>query len=529
MYKVIIADDNALSIKGLTANIDFVSLGATVASTFSNGMDVLDYLQIHPDTHLLVSDIRMPHMTGLELSGKVLALCPYIKIILISAYDDFEYAQEALRIGVMDYMQKPIQYDLLTEAMRKALRKLEEEKSILTRLDQAVLAMREKFYRDLIHAHPLFAKHMLSNQVNYLGIKTEGGTFLCMAVTWMNSQTQEMSQPWLVRFIAQCDALESWMSNEMECHMIFEQDTMLIILHDNTDKPGDMLNKVLRHCKAFMSQTSQKACELCVGIGSVSDQLWKIPISAELAQQAVNRRFIHLDQSIFLSTDHDGSSLPFLQKQTELQNEIVRCILRNDDEALQSVIARVTDDIILYLRGHLITISYLLVITSGVLGQLRQDSVDLRSAEQLINTLSTRNKKPMTPHDIRKFLDSFFLFVKDALIKSKLSHQQKLVTVVKQYVDTNLGNSQLRLETIAEQIFVSPSHLSRTFKRIEGENISDYIMLKRIYHAQKLLKTTSETIAAISDKVGFASPYYFSACFKKQTGKTPSDFRSGGE
>lgn len=164
MYKVIMADDNALSIEGLEANLNFAALGAELVGSFLSGMDVVAYLRQHPDVDLLISDIRMPHMTGLELSREALAIAPQIKIVLISAYDDFEYAQEALRIGVTDYVQKPIQYDLLTAAMDKALRRLEEERTILRRLEEAIPEMQRKFYQDLTRAHPLLASQMLASQ-----------------------------------------------------------------------------------------------------------------------------------------------------------------------------------------------------------------------------------------------------------------------------------------------------------------------------------------------------------------------------
>lgn len=90
MYKMILADDNALSIKGLEANLDFAALGVELAGSFLSGMDVLAYLTQHPDVDLLVSDIRMPHMTGLELAREALSRNKMIKIVLISAYDDFE-------------------------------------------------------------------------------------------------------------------------------------------------------------------------------------------------------------------------------------------------------------------------------------------------------------------------------------------------------------------------------------------------------------------------------------------------------
>ncbi|MEA5145502.1 MAG: response regulator, partial [Candidatus Limiplasma sp.] len=182
MYKMILADDNALSIKGLEANLDFAAMGVELAGSFLSGMDVLAYLTQHPDVDLLVSDIRMPHMTGLELAREALSRNKMIKIVLISAYDDFEYAQEALRIGVTDYVQKPIQYDELTATLRRALKKLEEERAVLRRLEAAQPELRKKFYQDLIRIHPMLVAQTLAQEAQYLGIATEGGSFLSVAV-----------------------------------------------------------------------------------------------------------------------------------------------------------------------------------------------------------------------------------------------------------------------------------------------------------------------------------------------------------
>ena len=182
MYQVILADDSALSLKGLEKNLDFAAMDAVLVHSFLNGMDVLAYLKEHPEIDLLISDIRMPHLTGLELAREALALNKMMKIVLISAYDDFEYAQEALRIGVTDYVQKPIQYDELSRTMQKALRKLEEERAVLRRLEEAQPQLRERFYQNLTRSRPLLAARALSREAEYLDIAAQGGSFMCVAV-----------------------------------------------------------------------------------------------------------------------------------------------------------------------------------------------------------------------------------------------------------------------------------------------------------------------------------------------------------
>jgi two-component system response regulator YesN len=532
MYKVIIADDNALSIKGLEANLDFASIGAELAGSFLSGMDVLNYLEGHPDVDLLVSDIRMPHMTGLELAREALTRNKMMKIVLISAYDDFEYAQEALRIGVTDYVQKPIQYDELTETMRRALQKLEEERTVLKRLEAAQPELRKKFYLDLMRVHPMLAPQALAQEAQYLGIAAEGGSFLCVAVSGEKNEENipaSGTEAMILNQFLQTDALEAWFGAEMECHLISDREDQLILLHDPDLDEKAMVQKVRSLCERFGAAHEQLKATLYFGIGAAQDSLWKIVQSVDMARRAANRHFVTPDQQVFTESDEDAGMLPFLARITEAQGEIVQLLLRRDTAALDRMVAQLTESVVVKLKDQSLIVPYLVVMVSGVLGQISQDGVDLTEAERTVAAFGARGRHAASARDIGDMLRQFFRQTVDALDRSLMSYQQKLLGKVKQYIDAHLRDSQLRLENIADEVHVTHSHLSRIFKRSEGINVSDYITQKRIEKATQLLRSTSESISFVSEQVGYASPYYFSACFKKVTGMTPSEYRKGDQ
>ena len=530
MYKVIIADDNALSIKGLEANLNFAAIGAELAGSFLSGMDVLTYLEAHVDVDLLVSDIRMPHMTGLELAREVLQRNKMIKIVLISAYDDFEYAQEALRIGVTDYVQKPIQYDELLETMRRALQKLEEERTVLKRLEAAQPELKKKFYLDLMRANPMLAPQALAQEARYLGIATEGGSFLGVAVSGEKNEeiiSASGTEAMILNQFMQADALESWFGAEMECHLIGDREDQLVLLHDPNLDEKVMVEKVRLLCERFGAVHEHLKTTLYFGIGAAQSSLWKIVQSMDMARRAVNRRFVTPDQQVFTESGEDAGTLPFLTRITESQGEIVQLLLRRDTAALERMVAQLTENVVVKLKDQSLIVPYLVVMVSGVLGQVSQDGVDLTEAERIVTAFSTRGRHPVSARDIGEMLRQFFRQTLAALDQSLQSYQQKLLGKVKQYIDAHLQDSQLRLENIADEVHVTHSHLSRIFKRSEGINVSDYITQKRIEKATQLLRSTSESISFVSEQVGYASPYYFSACFKKVTGMTPSEYRKG--
>lgn len=121
MKNVMIVDDNCLTAEGIEKNIDWSALDATVIAVEYNSLSALDILK---DTHvdLIISDIEMPDLDGISMSQKALEIQPFIKVILVSAYDKFEYAKRAIRLCVYDYIEKPLDYHYLTEKSKMLLR-----------------------------------------------------------------------------------------------------------------------------------------------------------------------------------------------------------------------------------------------------------------------------------------------------------------------------------------------------------------------------------------------------------------------
>lgn len=181
MKKVLLVDDSQLSIDGLVQNIDFQQLGLDIAAVCLDSESALDHLN-REEVDIVISDIRMPNLTGLDLARYVIPRHKQTKIILISAFDDFEYAQEALRIGVFDYIQKPIDYAYLQRSIQKALDSVEVERALYRQLQDIKPYLEAKLYMDLLHSYPESARVVLSKNMDYLDIKPNQGPYICLAL-----------------------------------------------------------------------------------------------------------------------------------------------------------------------------------------------------------------------------------------------------------------------------------------------------------------------------------------------------------
>ena len=140
---VIIIDDNQFAIEGILSQINWPSLNAEIKGTFNDGYSAIEYAQSH-DIDLVISDIEMPGISGIELCSRLIQIKPDIRMILISAFDKFDYAKKAIRIGVVDYIEKPISYPYLSEKLASVFRSMDQEDRTRTIVEQSKPLIQEE-------------------------------------------------------------------------------------------------------------------------------------------------------------------------------------------------------------------------------------------------------------------------------------------------------------------------------------------------------------------------------------------------
>lgn len=176
MKKVMIVDDNYLSTEGIVKNINWQRLDAEVTHVENNGESAIDAIKKDP-VDLIISDIEMPDLDGISMSSLAISINPLVKIILISAYDKFEYAKRAIRLGVCDYIEKPLDYDYLTQKIEHAFAAIDREHRNMELLKQSRPILTEKFFLDLLHFSGNDASTHLGRYAEYLNLKLDYNRF----------------------------------------------------------------------------------------------------------------------------------------------------------------------------------------------------------------------------------------------------------------------------------------------------------------------------------------------------------------
>ena len=176
-WSILVVDDNRLIVNEICESLDWPSLGIGQVTRAFNGREALEKIQ-EETVDLLLTDVEMPGLSGLELSQEVAKASPQTKIILISAYDEFEYARGALRLGVFDYIEKPLDYDVLAKTISKACQEMEREKRNLEILEKSKPALAEQFFRMLLSSEDPAQGEILAPYSEYLGLDLDCASFM---------------------------------------------------------------------------------------------------------------------------------------------------------------------------------------------------------------------------------------------------------------------------------------------------------------------------------------------------------------
>lgn len=526
--KVLLVDDNHLTVEGLLCTIDWSALQIDSLLTAYDGQTALQIIK-ESSPSLIISDITMPGLSGLELTEQVRLLCPSSKVILISAYDKFEYAKSAVRLGAYDYVEKPIDYSYLTQIIRNALSDIASEQKNRELLKKSIPAMEEQFMRTLLYSAPESLRDSMSLYADFLHIPLECSC--CMVLQVIPENPDQLRQTcgleeYHLRFMHLRERVLEEFRSFAFSFVVQDLDGFVCIIGSLHLSEEDFRDHI-RHTCETISEQYQDTFPLLFGMGSIEHNLQHLQNSFRQSEKALLSHFFFPDRTILEAVSIKGVNSSLILQREGNEDELIRRICKNDRYGIRSWIDEFTASFPMNADyRHLIhTLLYSLI--ARILKFCYEMDVDTTSFEkELLHVLSTPEKF-QTITQIAEWLEDICCRLCDSLQKSVMSYHQLLCDSAVEYIDAHYCDSELSLNQIAEQIRIAPSYLSSLFKKNKQQNISNYITQVRIENACLLLRTTSLPLKEISFMVGYANQYYFSSCFKKVTGETPSAYREG--
>lgn len=527
MKKVMIVDDNFLAAEGIEKNIDWQSLDAEVSIIQYNSRSALDAMKESP-VDLIISDIEMPDLDGISMCKLALNINPSVKIILVSAYDKFEYAKRAIRLGAYDYIEKPLDYCYLTEKIQNAFAQLDRTRKNQQLLKASRPLMIDKFFSDLLHYPGENPELRLGSFLQYLDLETEFNNFIVLVLeteyTGDTGSRPDFAQ-FQIELLNILDLLKVKFHSFDYFHYLTDADNITCIIGQNISSARKFLRTIHDTIEDITESYTNCHFGLNIGIGTVVGSIWKLPASFASASKALEYRFFFPHKNIFDAKEALGKEFSLLSFSEASEEELIRLICSRDEEAIENWLKEFFHKLTSQTQDKNMIFIRIYSLLGRILKFLYEMNLETADLEKEILDVYKHFNTFRTYEQFVIWIKKLCVAAYKKLDTSIENYHRQVYNIALGYIKENFERSTLCLNDIAHYTNISPAYLSTLFKKVSGQSISDTITGLRIESACRYLSNTSLSLKEISNKCGYANQYYFSNSFKKKLGMSPSAYR----
>ena len=486
MYKAMIVDDETLITEGLKNLIDWEKLNISVLYTAENGKDALKKFRQNPVDIV----INMPLINGIDLLTQIKDINQNIKCIILSGYEDFNYAKSAISIGVEAYILKPIDEEELKKTLIKIVNKLDEDKN---------------------NKKINIKKHtILKSILNNVATKKD------LIETKEKIKINLQDSLYVTAILVIKEGFKTIDFKYIEKTEVLYDDYGRLILINSFEKTTPLAQIKCFYEDILKDIKTKYKYDACIAIGTVVDDINMLSKSFKTANQ-VKKNIIKTGFNLCL-TDEDLKETVTLYFENEL-NEINRIIIENDKNKILSYIDEILDNKNLTPQNIYDFATKVLILYDNFKSKFKIDNDENDVLGSLIiNVLNFTNIT-----DIKDYLKNKLIYLIDYIANEKVRLSPIIRRIVK-CVNENY-NQDLSLKSLSLEYNVNTSYLGQMFTREMGIQFSDYLNKIRNAVAKDLILNTNKKISDISKEVGYLDTSYFYRKFKKYYGVTPSTLR----
>jgi len=532
MIKVFLVEDEFVVREGIKKNIDWAGHGYEFCGEASDGELAFPMIKKEkPD--IVITDIRMPFMNGLELSKLIKKEMPWIEIIILSGFEEFEYAKEGINIGVAQYLTKPISGDDLLKEIDALSLKIEERKrereikeKYLLEMKEDVISERKEFFENLVTGAQSAADLIQSAEKLEINISALYYNILLSKIHVQAHNQEEFSQ----RLIIVEEEIENIIDEKYI--IMFDRDLegkAFLVKADSKEELDNVISEFVDKLKEIFRK--HEGIGYFGGIGESAERLRDIPMSFETANKAFTKRYFTTENAFVRSEDIEDRESE--NEKFDVENLDVKQLDRSKiKEFLKFGDGAETEYFVdEYLLGIGINAiksqifrQYIIMDVYFCVAEF-VDSLSMDSDENIL-----AGYKPdlvRSEEESRDYIVSIINKGIEVREGNASGRNNDVVAVIKKYIEENYADEELSLNLMASHVNFSPNHLSMIFSQQTGNTLIKYLTDFRMNKAKELLKCTNKKSSEISILVGYKDPHYFSYLFKKTQGVTPTQFREG--
>ena len=538
--KVFLVEDEMVIRRGIKNSIDWEKEGYIFCGEASDG-ELAYPMIIKEKPDILITDIRMPFMDGLELCKLVKKELPNIKILILSGYDEFDYAKEAIRLGVTEYLLKPISSGKLLEALNgvsESIRREKEDKDLVRKymeeMRENTEPEKQKFFEQMIAGNLSMADALETGNKYEMNLSAGMYNLLLFRFT-LGKENRKSGE-----LLGEAEYAIEKLTERLEYVFEFQRGVegwAFLLMADNEEQMSERVKELSKDLEEIMKNYSTIA--YFGGIGQPVARLRELEESFREAERALAARFtmelnriisvedIRMAQNVDTLDDIEITSFGEIEKTRTMLEKFLNNGAEDEiDEFVDVYINELPEENLksVLMRQYIIMDAYIVMMSfcekiEGIEGEMQAQSEELKNSMKTIQTLEE------IKNYIRMLLKKI-IGVRDTISGRRYSD---IVEIAKDQIRKTYMSDEISLNTIAAEVGMSPSYFSSIFSKEMGKTFVEYLTEIRMDRAKELLMCSSMKTSEIGYEVGYKDPHYFSYIFKKTQNCTPKEFRARGK
>lgn len=533
MYRILLVDDEILVRDAIKENIDWKSIDCELVGDCENGKQAAEFVREHP-VDIVLTDILMPYMDGIEFSKFLHENYPNIVIVIFSGFGEFEYAKKAIQYGVSEYLLKPVTAMELTGVIEKMKKKVDQQRIEKNKMDRLTKTS-EKYRKNeqIIRSKNMEALVNCTTDVNQsiqrlaeMGIDISAAEYrvalfdidLYSGMYQLDAEKRQESA--LMAFVL-FNISDEIVTRE-DAGIAYQEGSNRVCILFQEKWSRNCTEKTREICREIQQKTKEvMGFDVSMGIGKWVKKPEELIQSHDMAAQTLQYRYL-LGGNLLIDMEeqHPVQEIAIDEKLSELKEamktgrkEEVDQILLDIENAIRQALME-KSRACMYLQQVIRTMDNACEDISADMDRIREDR------DELLRQVTEKKSFEEACKVVQKHTDRIF----EILSEMNTSSSKRQARLAIDYIQNNYMDPDLSLNSICSYLNISTSYFSTIFKEETGETFTEVLIRTRMEKAKELLENTTMKNYEIAEKVGFSDPHYFGISFKKMTGCTPTEY-----
>lgn len=522
MYTVIVADDEEEIRRGIIRKVEWERIGFKVIGEAANGADALELVEkLEPD--LLLTDIRMPFLNGIELARQIREVRPTVQIAFLSGFDEFSYAQQAIQYNIVSYMLKPISSKELEEELTKIKKKMDERFEEFTKDIKVQPEMgKAEFLMPLLldsFQQGRIEEELIQNAIACGMIRVpvpENFRYVVIVTSIMDDNGKDMTSS------ASVNAIDMILKKYVRYSSCYLKGRVVSVLAATQSGFNKYLHILVEEIVQSVERMMQMRCKI-----GVSRSISMLADCREGYLEAMNAISYseYEDGNVYFISDEEKSERFNQEDFQAIVDQIEKLLRGGKKEELEAYLNELEqkvrvgkNSLMLYSLLFSQIVSSVYKVVYAVAGDEGIEKIQMEYPLSQTQELERMTKSFQN-------LTKMCMFAKEMISEQRKKSSEVICEQVMEIIESRYKEQELSVMLISEEIGVSPNYLSTLIKRTTGKTFVELLTKARIEKARELLCCTALKIREITEECGYRDQYYFSHCFKKMTGMSPNSCR----